>query len=204
MAVDFIGFGLSAKPESFSYTLADQADVVERLLSQLHVNKVDVIGHSLGGMVGLLLNLDPSESRLVNLEGNLVAEDAGASRLIAGQGAEEFATAGYNNLLDAVATEEHGQLRRAWLQLVPARVLHATCIDILARTGGCDMIDGMRRRPPTSTLYVCGKKNAWKARSLDQWSGAVSVISGAGHFMLLENPNDTNNTIADFVSPATA
>jgi pimeloyl-ACP methyl ester carboxylesterase len=74
-----VGFGGSDKPDSFSYSMEDQARVCEALLDQLPERPLHVIVHSMGGAVGLLL----SEERLqrlasfVNIEGNLVSEDCG-------------------------------------------------------------------------------------------------------------------------------
>src|ERR1017187_10431756 len=49
LAIDFLGFGDSAKPETFSYSVEDQAIIVKNVLDQLGIEQIHLIGHSLGG-----------------------------------------------------------------------------------------------------------------------------------------------------------
>ena len=51
IAPDFIGFGYSAKPRSYHYSILDQADIVEQLLENLDVNQVHVLAHDYGDTV---------------------------------------------------------------------------------------------------------------------------------------------------------
>jgi pimeloyl-ACP methyl ester carboxylesterase len=52
IAVDLPGFGMADKPETgFGYSIADYADFVSQLITQLGVNKAHLIGHSLGGYI---------------------------------------------------------------------------------------------------------------------------------------------------------
>lgn len=48
---DFAGFGLSAKPQDYSYSLFEQADLVEMLLKLLQVKQVKLIAHDMGTSV---------------------------------------------------------------------------------------------------------------------------------------------------------
>jgi pimeloyl-ACP methyl ester carboxylesterase len=73
LLVDFLGFGLSDKPENFSYTLKEHAGTLVRLLDHLGLRGCQVIAHSLGGSVAVLLaDLRPDlVSFLVLAEANL-------------------------------------------------------------------------------------------------------------------------------------
>ena len=51
IAPDFIGFGHSAKPRSYDYSLVDQADLVEALLKEKGIAKVHVLAHDYGDSV---------------------------------------------------------------------------------------------------------------------------------------------------------
>ncbi len=70
----------------FSYTMEDQAAVLDRLLAALPPLPLHIAAHSMGGAVGLLLA--PATMARVrsfaNLEGNLIAADCGFSRQVAG------------------------------------------------------------------------------------------------------------------------
>lgn len=54
IAMDLLGHGGSEKPES-GYTPENQAEVVAQALERLKVSKATVVGHSLGGSVGVAL-----------------------------------------------------------------------------------------------------------------------------------------------------
>jgi pimeloyl-ACP methyl ester carboxylesterase len=49
--IDFPGFGLSDKPEKYSYSLHEQTDVVEMALARLRVEAIHVVAHDMGTSV---------------------------------------------------------------------------------------------------------------------------------------------------------
>ena len=51
VAADMIGFGYSAKPRDYDYTIADQADLQQGLLASLGIKRCHVIGHGYGDTV---------------------------------------------------------------------------------------------------------------------------------------------------------
>lgn len=51
VALDFPGFGLSAKPADYSYSLFEQADLIELLLRQRGIAEVDLVAHDMGTSV---------------------------------------------------------------------------------------------------------------------------------------------------------
>lgn len=51
ITLDFVGFGLSDKPEEFSYSLIEQADVVSIVLRDLGVRRAHVVAHDMGTSV---------------------------------------------------------------------------------------------------------------------------------------------------------
>lgn len=51
IAPDFIGFGFSAKPADYDYSIVDQADLVASLLDRLGVDEVLVVAHDYGDTV---------------------------------------------------------------------------------------------------------------------------------------------------------
>ncbi|MDQ2717496.1 MAG: alpha/beta hydrolase, partial [Chloroflexota bacterium] len=55
-APDLPGYGLSDRPDT-RYTLAFYADVVQHLLDELHLDKVSLVGLSMGGAIALALTL---------------------------------------------------------------------------------------------------------------------------------------------------
>lgn len=51
VTLDFLGFGLSDKPAAFSYSLFQQADIVEAVARQLGLESVHVLSHDMGTSV---------------------------------------------------------------------------------------------------------------------------------------------------------
>jgi pimeloyl-ACP methyl ester carboxylesterase len=51
VAADMIGFGFSDKPETYSYSIDDQASLQEELLAHLGIAQVDILAHDYGDSV---------------------------------------------------------------------------------------------------------------------------------------------------------
>src|SRR3546814_20597168 len=56
IALDFLGYGFSSKPEHHTYSAAEQADIVLALMQELGVRQAHVLAHDFGDSVaqGLL------------------------------------------------------------------------------------------------------------------------------------------------------
>ena len=67
IAPDFIGFGFSAKPRHYEYSIHDQASLVEGLLDERGINRVRILSHDYGVTVAQEL-LARNESRASALE----------------------------------------------------------------------------------------------------------------------------------------
>jgi haloalkane dehalogenase len=52
IAVDYPGFGLSARPHDYGYTPAEHAAVVDALVRELDLSQMIVMGHDWGGPIG--------------------------------------------------------------------------------------------------------------------------------------------------------
>lgn len=62
IAIDLKGHGRSDKPFDQAYSPAEHAAVVRAFLVKRGLTRVSLVGHSLGGFVGLLLAMDPRTS----------------------------------------------------------------------------------------------------------------------------------------------
>jgi pimeloyl-ACP methyl ester carboxylesterase len=83
--IDLIGFGKSEKSVDFSYDLLDQASIVATAINSLNAKKVYLVGHSMGGSIGLLAAPQVKGLAIfINAESNLAPNGSGAdSRAIA-------------------------------------------------------------------------------------------------------------------------
>lgn len=69
IAPDMIGFGFSAKPRRYTYSLRDQATLHERLLAELGVNEAMVLAHDYGDTVAQELLARHEERRIAKSVG---------------------------------------------------------------------------------------------------------------------------------------
>ena len=73
---DQVGFGKSSKPKTFQYTFQQLALNTKTLLDSLGINKITVLGHSMGGMVAARFALMyPETTEKLVLEDPLGLED---------------------------------------------------------------------------------------------------------------------------------
>lgn len=61
IAVDYPGFGLSARPDDYGYTPEEQAEVVRALVRDLDLTGLTIMGHDWGGPIGLRVAADELE-----------------------------------------------------------------------------------------------------------------------------------------------
>ena len=86
ITLDFIGYGFSSKPKNYSYSITDQANLVDQLLSQLHLHHYHLLAHDYGDTVAqelLARQLDRQDNRIYSccrLNGGLFPETHRATR----------------------------------------------------------------------------------------------------------------------------
>lgn len=88
VTMDFLGFGLSDKPRPHSYSLMEQADLVEAVIADTTTGPVDVIAHDMGTSVTTELLARDIEGRLgfelrqaVLSNGSVILERASLRRI---------------------------------------------------------------------------------------------------------------------------
>jgi len=58
IAMDYPGFGLSARPEDYDYTPAEHAGIVRDLVRSLDLRDLTIMGHDWGGPIGMRVAVD--------------------------------------------------------------------------------------------------------------------------------------------------
>ncbi|MCH1571380.1 MAG: alpha/beta fold hydrolase [Longimicrobiales bacterium] len=58
IAVDYPGFGLSARPENYGYTPGEHAEIVRELVRHLDLSNLTIMGQDWGGPIGLRVAVD--------------------------------------------------------------------------------------------------------------------------------------------------
>lgn len=195
-----IGFGSSSKPQDFSYALEDQAGICELLLDRFKAGKVHVVGHSMGGAIGLLL-ADRISDRLVsliNVEGNLIGQDCGLlSRKTASVSLKEFKKGVFQNSRLAVQSLE-GPGSRLWVEW-------SSKVDLLGFYRSSKSLvewsdSGKLLRKflglEVSKAYFYGEKNSNKEVLAGLQGVSRISISHSGHFVMNDNPAEFYSKLA--------
>jgi pimeloyl-ACP methyl ester carboxylesterase len=203
IAPDLPGFGESDKPEDFSYDLAAQAELLEKLLATMGCRTVDVVGHSMGGVVAILLaRLHPERiGRLLVAEPNLVPRNARISRSICDFGSEAAFRKGYAAFLGQYDRPERPAAYRFFKTLTQTTpsALFRSATSLLGFADGGLYRDFLAFGMPRG--YLMGARS-WQVVQEEMMSDfraagiACRVIPDAGHGMMGDNPTAFYGAVA--------
>ncbi|MDD9911594.1 MAG: alpha/beta hydrolase [Alphaproteobacteria bacterium] len=199
---DFIGFGESEKPEGFSYDLSQQLEAIISLLDHLKIDKVSVIGHSLGGIAGTMMLKEAPERilALCSLEGNLLPGDCGASRKASNVSLDEFENNTYPDLINSLknSDEPSAETRVGALQLVPAQAFYKTSKTILDYSEKGELFE-IFSSSSTPRVLMIGKNGSFESRPSGTNLKLVE-IENAGHFIPLDNQSQFEQELTSFLA----
>ncbi|SEC23013.1 Pimeloyl-ACP methyl ester carboxylesterase [Streptomyces misionensis] len=186
--VDLPGHGLSDRPRHFGYTLEEHADAVAAALDAAGVAGAELIAHSMGGAVAIVLAHRRPElvSRLVLTEANLDAFPplTAGSSAIAGYGEQEFVEEAFPRVLDAV-----GPLWAATMRLADPRALHRSAVGL--RRGSDPVMRTILAALGIDRVYLQGEESGELAdrERLEAAGVRVLTVPGAGHNVMFDNPD---------------
>lgn len=182
LMIDLLGFGMSDRPRSFTYTLADQADAVARGLDRLGVSGADMIGHSMGGGVATLL-----ADRRPDLVGRLVLAEPSLHPFlprpfVEPYTEEAFVEVGFARLLAQVGSTWAATVRLAD-PVAMYRSEHALGSDM-------PVLDDVLLALAMPRAIVEGDRSGWLHDYPDLRAAGIPVyvVADAGHTMMLDNP----------------
>ncbi|GGY98850.1 alpha/beta hydrolase [Streptomyces olivaceoviridis] len=186
--VDLPGHGTSDRPQDFGYTLEDHADAVATALDAAKVAGAELIAHSMGGAVAVVLAHRRPDlvSRLVLTEANLDAfppPTAGSSGIAAYE-EDEFVEGGHARVLEAV-----GPLWAATMRLADPRALHRSAVGL--RKGSEPVMRTLLEGLPVDRVFLQGEHSGELAgrEGLEAAGVRVVTVPGAGHNVMFDNPD---------------
>ena len=204
LTFDLPGFGNSSRPDDFSYTMEDQAGVCKTLLDRIKPDKVHIVAHSMGGVVGLLLaeKIGERTASFINIEGNLISEDCGPlSRKPISVSFEEFHELEFDELKSLVrmSRDESSKLWLLWCEKSDSLAYYKTSRSLIECSKSGNLLK-IFEKLKVNKAYIYGAKNS-EMKIIDRLHTIRKIpISYSGHFCMIDNPKEFYSTIAEVLS----
>ncbi|MFI1097996.1 alpha/beta fold hydrolase [Streptomyces sp. NPDC020917] len=187
--VDLPGFGISDRPADFGYSLEEHAGAVAAVLDAAGVRGAEVVGHSMGGAVAVVLAHRRPElvSRLVLAEANLDPNPpvtAGSSAIAAWTEEEFVHGGGFEATLERV-----GWLWAATMRLADPLALHRSATGLARGTEPTMRV--MLQSLTIPRTYLVGEstgEDGLDRAGLEAAGVDVVTVPGAGHCPMFDNP----------------
>ncbi|MFF2045225.1 alpha/beta fold hydrolase [Kitasatospora sp. NPDC058170] len=189
LLLDLLGFGISDRPADFSYTLEAHADAVATALDAAGVTDVEVVAHSMGGAVAIVLaHRHPHlVSRLVLVDSNLdpiTPTRSPGSSGIATFTEEEFLGGGMQEVGQWVGPFWWSTMRLAGPEALYRTAVHGTRGTVPTLR---EMLIGLDL--PRAFLYPEVDGEFPGGDRLREAGVVVTAIPDAGHNVMFDNPD---------------
>ncbi|MFF8839295.1 alpha/beta fold hydrolase [Streptomyces sp. NPDC015130] len=197
LLLDLLGFGISDRPTDFGYTLEAHADAVAAALEAAGVTDAEVVAHSLGGAVAILL-----AARHPHLVANLVLVDsvldpsppepAPGSSGIAAYTEEEFLAEGWDRTAERVGPFWWSTMRLAGREALYRTTVHrarGTTPTLREQLAGLSV--------PRTCLHPEADGEPADAAGLRASGATVRAIPDCGHNIMLDNPEAFARAVAE-------
>ncbi|MFI9026817.1 alpha/beta fold hydrolase [Streptomyces sp. NPDC053560] len=194
LLIDLLGHGISDRPTDFDYRLESHADALAAALTEAGVTGAEIVAHSMGGSVAVVLADRHPElvSRLVLVDANLdpltPTPGAGGSSGIAAYSEAEFLAGGW-----AEVRERAGAHWWSTMRLAGREALHRSAVHLVRGTlaGGTEptvreVLAGLKM-PRTYLLPAADGELPGAAALIDSGVRIVPVPD-CGHNIMLDNP----------------
>ncbi|MFD3808810.1 alpha/beta fold hydrolase [Streptomyces sp. NPDC058611] len=190
LLVDLLGHGHSDRPEGFAYTLEGHADSLAAALAEASVEGAEVIAHSMGGAVAIVLTArHPSlVSRLVLVDANLdplpPTPGAAGSSGIAAYTEAEFLADGWAEVRDRAGAHWWATMR-----LAGRTALYRSAVGLVTGTVPTMRELLLELKVPRSYLLPEADGPLPGADALEAAGVAVVAVADCGHNIMLDNPD---------------
>ncbi|MBB4715460.1 alpha/beta fold hydrolase [Streptomyces luteogriseus] len=189
LLLDLLGHGISDRPTHFDYTLESHADALANALTAAGVSAAELIAHSMGGSVAIVLAARHPHlvSRLVLIDANLdpiprIPGSSGSSG-IAAHSEEEFLNGGWEEVRDRVGPHWWSTMR-----LAGREALHRSAFHLTRGTTPTMRELLLDLRIPRTFLLPAADGPLPGADALTEAGVSVVPIPDCGHNIMLDNP----------------
>ncbi|MFD8382829.1 alpha/beta fold hydrolase [Streptomyces sp. NPDC059679] len=190
LLIDLLGHGISDRPTDFDYTLESHADTLAAALAGADVTGAELIAHSMGGSVAIVLAARHPHlvSRLVLVDANLdpIPRKPGSSGSsgIAAYTEEEFLAGGWQEVRDRVGPHWWSTMRLAGREALHRSALHLT-------RGTVPTMRELLLDLKIPRTYLLPEADAPLpgTEALTEAGVSVVAIPDCGHNIMLDNPD---------------
>lgn len=203
--LDLVGFGKSEKPEEFSYDLLDQAHIVALAINSLKAKKVYLVGHSMGGGIGVLAApLVKNLAIFIDADSNLAPNGSPVNARIAAKQPFWFFRSFTLPLIKALLRLHPNYRMRPWAQWFDeaAPVALYRSVQSLVEWSDSAKLLPLFESLPHKT-YIYGENGTRKKDVVPKLSRAITYeIPASGHALMQDNPDDFYATVAMIIRAA--
>ncbi|MFI7017151.1 alpha/beta fold hydrolase [Streptomyces sp. NPDC050164] len=202
LLIDLLGHGISDRPTGFDYTLESHADALAGALTSAGVSGAELIAHSMGGSVAIVLAARHPHlvSRLVLIDANLdpIPRRPGASGSsgIAAYSEQEFLAGGWEEVRDRAGTHWWSTMRLAGREALHRSAYHLT------RGTTPTMRELLQElKTPRTFLFPEADGPLPGTDALTEAGVSVVPIPDCGHNVMLDNPEAFTKATAAALTP---
>ncbi|PIM70696.1 alpha/beta hydrolase [Streptomyces sp. JV178] len=189
LLVDLLGHGISDRPTDFDYSLEAHADALARALTAAGVTGAELVAHSMGGSVGIVLASRHPElvSKLVMIDSNLdpltPARGVVGSNGIAAYSEEEFLAGGWAEFAELAGAEWWATMR-----LAGREALYRSAVRLARGTRPTMREMLLDLKIPRTYLHPEADGPLPGADALTASGVSVVPVPDCGHNVMLDNP----------------
>lgn len=192
-AVDLPGHGDSTIAANAN--LMTHTDVIAQVIEAIdpmRKSRVIVVGHSMGGVIGLLYSqFYGNVLGFINIEGNVTVNDCQLSKDISNQSVDDFVSSGFYKLVLSLTASSDTSLHTwgTWLDMCDPRTIHESATSLYGWSRD-DVILNMLNDIPNTVYYYGRRSAASRIPDLEKIKSHVDTqeIAGAEHFPMIDDP----------------
>ena len=206
VAIDFPGCGNSDYQIGQPITVDIMVEIINEVVTKLALANLIVIGHSMGGISGLLYShrYPKLVKSFINIEGNLAPEDCFWSRNVVKYSYEEFLQEKYLEKLEQSLSDSSllgmricgDRFRR---QVTP-QAFYDYCVSVVDHSDNSDLMSKfINLNIKKALIYGSSNKSLSYLPSLKKTSVNVIEIPNSGHYPHFSNPKYFYKKLEEFI-----
>ncbi len=205
VAFDFPGCGQSPLANKEKNTIDDLVELTHTVIGHLRLAPLVMIGHSMGGLVGLIL----AEERpgliqaFINVEGNLAASDCFFSRHIAAMKEDRFCQKAFPKYVERIRQNTNPGLRRhadILQKYADPRAMHSVAQSLVAYSDEGRLMERfLRLKMPKQFIYGDENHGLPYLKAFRHSPVSIACIPGSNHFPQQDNPDAFYKAVGEFV-----